>query len=167
MAVLDETQHAAFVARLSPQDLQMRFFHTRRHIGHAEMARLTQIDYDREMAFIAVAPGPDGQDETWGVVRGLCDPDGEQAEFAVIVRSDLKGHGLGERLMRKLIAHLRQRGVRRVVGDILAANHRMLDLARSLGFVISRDPLDPDIRQAVLELASGSLGQLATPSGSK
>jgi len=150
----DEPQHAAFVARLSPEDLQMRFFHTRRHIGHAEMARMTQIDYDREMAFIAVAPGPDGQDETWGVVRGLCDPDGEQAEFAVIVRSDLKGHGLGERLMRKLIAHLRQRGVRRVVGEILTANHRMLDLARSLGFTVDKVPDDPDIRHVVLELCN-------------
>ena len=163
----DEPQHAAFVGRLSAQDLQMRFFHTRRHIGHAEMARLTQIDYEREMAFIAVAPGADGTEETWGVARGLCDPDGEEAEFAVIVRSDLKGHGLGERLMRKLIAHLAQRGVKRVVGEILAANARMLDLARSLGFVITRDPQDPDIRRAVLELAGGAAEGQPAPATSE
>src|SRR3546814_10216139 len=83
-----------------------------RHLPHSEMARFTQIDYEREMAFIATRPGPDGQSETLGVVRAITDPDNIRAEFAVLVRSDFKGHGLGEILMHKIIGYCRQRGTR-------------------------------------------------------
>lgn len=140
----DEPQHAAFVERLDPVDMRMRFFYSRRQIGHTEMARLTQIDYEREMAFIAAAPGPDGSEETLGVARAVADPDNEQAEFAIVVRSDLKGGGLGELLMRKLIAHFRSRGTRRMVGDVLKENERMLELAGHLGFEVDPAHDEPD-----------------------
>jgi acetyltransferase len=151
----DEPQHRAFFDRLEAADLRMRFFYSRRTIARSELARLTQIDYAREMAFIATrplagAPGP--AEETLGVVRALCDPDSEEAEFAVIVRSDLKGGGLGELLMRKLIAHLRQRGTKRVVGDVLKENARMLELARDLGFSVDSHHGDPDVVRVSLAL---------------
>jgi acetyltransferase len=178
----DEAQHRAFIERLDAIDLRMRFFHSRRHIERSELARLTQIDYEREMAFIATAPSistpafastdigsaitadapPSGAgatgtanaltEETLGVVRALCDPDNEQAEFAITVRSDLKGGGLGELLMRRLIEHLRERGIRRVVGDVLRDNQRMLQLAHDLGFQTDRSGADTDSIRVRLEL---------------
>jgi acetyltransferase len=132
----DEAQHLAFLERLDPLDIRMRVFYTRRTIERSELARLTQIDYEREMAFVAAAVGPDGVEETLGVVRAICDPDNADAEFGVMVRSDLKGGGLGERLMRKLVAHLRARGTLRLVGTVLAENARMLELTRDLAFTL-------------------------------
>jgi acetyltransferase len=149
----DEAQHLAFLARLSPEDIRLRVFHTRRHIGHGELARLTQIDYSREMAFIATAPGPDGDEETLGVVRSATDTDNRSAEFAVVVRSDLHGGGLGERLMHKLIAYQRSRGTAQLVGRVLADNPRMLTLATALGFSATEDAEDPGVLRLVLPLA--------------
>ena len=148
----DEPQHAAFVERLDALDMRLRFFYSRRRIGPAEMARLTQIDYEREMAFIATAADAAGREETLGVARAVADPDNEQAEFAIVVRSDLKGGGLGELLMRKLITHFRSRGTRRLVGDVLKENERMLELARHLGFEVDPDAQEPDTTRVVLAL---------------
>ena len=131
----DEAQHLAFLERLDPEDIRMRVFYSRRSIERSELARLMQIDYEREMAFIAVAPGPDGVDETLGVVRAIADPDNLDAEFGVIVRSDLKGRGLGRLLMDKLIRYQRARGTQRIVGDVILENTGMRELARRLGFV--------------------------------
>ena len=103
------------------------------------MARLTQIDYDREMAFIAAAEGEGGETETLGVVRTVTDPDKVAAEFAILVRSDLKGQGLGRLLLSKIIDYCRRQGTREIVGEILAENDDMLRLASRLGFA-----LDPD-----------------------
>lgn len=163
----DEAQHRAFIDRLDAEDLRMRFFHSRRTIERGEMARLTQIDYEREMAFIATAPAPapaptpgsmpalafeDTKEETLGVVRALCDPDNEQAEFALVVRSDLKGAGLGRLLMDRLIEHLRQRGTRRLVGEVLRDNRRMLALAHDMGFEAQTQPLEPATVRVTLPL---------------
>lgn len=143
----DEPQHRAFLERLDPEDIRLRVFYSRRSIEHSELARLTQIDYAREMAFIATRPTGDGGEETLGAVRALVDPDNDTAEFGVIVRSDLKGSGLGHRLMSKMIAHLRQRGTRRLVGTVLRVNTGMLELARSLGFQEGPNPADPQDRE--------------------
>ena len=97
----DEPQHRAFVEQLQPEDLRLRFFYARRELPRSELARLTQIDYAREMAFIAVRADADGRDETLGVVRAVADPDNVEAEFAIVVRSDLKGRGLGHLLARE------------------------------------------------------------------
>ena len=106
----DEASHRAFIEQLTPEDLRLRFFNVRRSLPRSELARLVQIDYAREMAFIALAPGADGSLETLGVVRAVADPDNREAEFAVIVRSDLKGRGLGDLLMGKLVRYLREIG---------------------------------------------------------
>ncbi|MCW5612176.1 MAG: bifunctional acetate--CoA ligase family protein/GNAT family N-acetyltransferase [Rubrivivax sp.] len=132
----DEPQHLAFLQKLDPVDIRMRVFYSRQSITRTELARLTQIDYEREMAFVATAPAEGGgaPEETLGVVRATCDPDNDSAEFGIVVRSDLKGGGLGELLMRKLIDHLRARGTKRLVATVLRENARMLELARDLGF---------------------------------
>ena len=148
----DEAQHLAFLQRLDPEDVRMRVFYSRRTIEHSELARLTQIDYDREMAFLATLSTEDGGEETLGVVRGVCDPDNEAAEFGVIVRSDLKGQGLGQVLMDKLIRYLRAHGTQRIVGTVLRENHGMLALARRLGFEASVHADEPELRHVVLEL---------------
>ena len=121
-------------------------FYSRRTIEHSELARLTQIDYAREMAFIATRPTVDEGEETLGAVRAMVDPDNIAAEFGVIVRSDLKGSGLGHRLMVKIIEYLRERGTQRIVGTVLRENTGMLELARGLGFQESAVPGDPDDR---------------------
>ena len=136
----DEPAHHALIARLSPEDLRLRFFSYVRELRHAQMARLTQVDYDREMAFIATAPDEQGEPETLGVVRTVTDPDNESAEFAVLVRSDLKGQGLGHVLMKRIIDYCRSRGTAEIKGLVLASNESMLGLARRLGFRIEAGP---------------------------
>ena len=151
----DELQHRAFLERLDPEDIRLRVFYSRRSIEHSELARLTQIDYAREMAFIATRSTDNGGEETLGAVRATVDPDNETAEFGVIVRSDLKGSGLGHRLMSKMIAHLRERGTRRLVGTVLRVNTGMLELARALGFQEGSNPADPqdhETRYVTLDL---------------
>jgi acetyltransferase len=130
----DEAQHMAFLQALDPEDVRMRVFYSRRSMARSELARLVQIDYAREMAFVALADGPDGQLQTLGVVRAMTDPDNIEAEFGVIVRSDLKGSGLGLLLMQKMIAYLRSQGTQRLVATVLDYNDRMRKLAHELGF---------------------------------
>jgi len=139
----DEAQHLDFLADLDPEDIRLRVFYSRRSIEHSELARLTQVDYAREIAFLATERGADGVERTLGVARAVIDPDNHDAEFGIIVRSSLKGGGLGERLMAKLIATLRERGTRRLVATVLAENRRMLELARNLGFTVGPSPEDP------------------------
>lgn len=130
----DEPAHVDFVSRVSAEDYRLRFFSPMRSLPHSEMARFTQIDYEREMAFIATRQKPDGHAETLGVVRAITDPDNLKAEFAVLVRTDMKGQGLGEILMRKIIDYCRRRGTREIIGDILRENQAMRALATELGF---------------------------------
>jgi acetyltransferase len=142
----DEAQHRRFLEQLNPEDIRLRVFYSRRTIEHSELARLTQIDYAREMAFVATRPTAGDGEETLGTVRALVDPDNITAEFGVIVRSDLKGTGLGHRLMVKIIEYLRAHGTQRIVGTVLRENTGMLELARSVGFQESADPSDPQDR---------------------
>ncbi|MGJ7916244.1 GNAT family N-acetyltransferase [Massilia sp. LXY-6] len=138
----DGTAHVAFFDALTPDDVRYRMFVRVRELQPAQLARFTQIDYDREMAFIATHPGPDGQDETLGVGRVVADPDNVSAEFAVTVRSDLKGKGLGRMLMDKLIAYCRARGTREIVGEALPQNAPVIGLVKKLGFTVG--PVDED-----------------------
>jgi acetyltransferase len=151
----DEAQHRRFLERLDPEDIRMRIFQTRRELPRSELARLTQIDYDREMAFIAEALDAQGVHETLGVARTVSDPDRVEAEFAIIVRSDLKGAGLGRLLFQQLIDHAISRGTGRLVGIVLRENKRMLNLCRDLGF--EADPTEPagsGVRRMVKTLGS-------------
>jgi acetyltransferase len=108
-----------------------------RELRRSELARLTQIDYDREMAFIAASEREPGRFETLGVVRAVADPDNVTAEFAIIVRSDLKGQGLGPILLRKLVDYCRSRGTKALVGEALADNQRVIGLVRRLGGTVT------------------------------
>jgi acetyltransferase len=133
----DGPAHLAFFAALTPDDVRYRMFVRMRELQPSQLARFTQIDFDREMAFIATRTGPNGEPETLGVGRVVADPDNVRAEFAVTVRSDLKGAGLGKLLMAKLIDYCRSRGTREIVGEALPQNARVIKLVRSLGFEVS------------------------------
>jgi acetyltransferase len=117
------------------------------------MARLTQIDYEREMAFVATDRNERGQSETLGVVRAIADPDNQLAEFAIIVRSDLKGQGLGRALLEKMIRYCREQGLKELAGEVLADNIAMLNLAKSFGFERHRTT-EPEVVQLRLPLKS-------------
>jgi len=128
----DEPAFKRFLAEIEPEDIQFRFFHALRELPRSELARFTQIDYDREMALIATEVGV--PDSILGEVRVVIDPDNERAEFAILVRSDLKRHGLGYMLLSKILDYCRAHGTREVYGLVLSANKQMLDLAAHLGF---------------------------------
>lgn len=150
----DEAQHLRFLERLDPEDIRMRIFQTRRDLPRSELARLTQIDYDREMAFIAEGTDAQGAPETLGVARTVSDPDHVEAEFALLVRSDLKGAGLGHLLFEQLIEHATQRGIERLVGIVLRENTRMINLSRDLGFEADpAEPLTSGVRRMVKALS--------------
>jgi acetyl-CoA synthetase (ADP-forming)/acetyltransferase len=136
----DGAQHQQFFAALAPDDIRLRFFSAMRELPPAQLARLTQIDYDRAMAFIATRPYAQGQPETLGVVRAVLDPDNQSAEFAIIVRSDLKGKGLGYILFQKLVDYFRARGTREIVGDALSENAGVQKLIRHFGGVVLPHP---------------------------
>ncbi len=125
----DEALLQAFTRRLTPEDIRMRFFGPMRELSHEMAARLTQIDYDREMAFLLL----DGK-ELLGVGRLAADPGFEQAEFALIVASDRQGRGYGSLLLNHVLHYAKARGVQRVVGQVLRENHKMLELTKRLGF---------------------------------
>jgi acetyltransferase len=145
----DEPQHRAFVERLQPRTCGLRFFYSRRELPRSELARLTQIDYSREMAFVAVRTA---SGETLGVVRAIADPDNLEAEFAVIVRSDLKGRGLGHILLGKMIAYLKDKGTRRMVGIVMRENKAMRALALAQGMAFDAAGSEPDSLRFVLPL---------------
>jgi acetyltransferase len=145
----DATQHGAFFARLSAEDIRYRFFTAMRELSPEMMARLTQIDYDREIAFVAIR---EVTGETVGVARLIAEADGSTGEFAVIVQADLKGKGLASRLVQRLIDWARARGMAAVVGQVLADNAPMLAFVRRLGFSVRRLPEEPDVMEARLEL---------------
>ncbi len=130
----DEPEHLALFNHLDQQDIYFRFFRAIAHVKHEQMAQLTQIDYEREMAFIATTDSQDGQHETLAVARAIVGSEGSEAEFAIIVRSDLHGYGLGTLLMDKLIRYCRSRGLKRIVGYVLSNNQKMQRLAKRFGF---------------------------------
>lgn len=149
----DEETHRAFLANLSDEDLRLRFFGVvQREFDHKDIARFTQIDYDREMAFIATALDERGDPETLGVMRTNTRPDNSEAEFAIVVRSDQKGEGLGSMLFHKGIRYTRDRGTGKLAGQTMIENKAMQGLATKFGFVITPDPDDPDLVDMVLDL---------------
>ncbi|HYD95814.1 MAG TPA: bifunctional acetate--CoA ligase family protein/GNAT family N-acetyltransferase [Noviherbaspirillum sp.] len=134
----DAPQHVEFFSALTPEDVRLRMFVHMRALSPAQLARMTQIDYNREMAFIATRRLGDRRPETLAVARVIFDPDNTQAEFAISVRSDLKGKGLGRLLMEKLIRYCRARGTQEIVGETLSYNQGLLGLVRPLGFSTHR-----------------------------
>ncbi|MBB3121647.1 bifunctional acetate--CoA ligase family protein/GNAT family N-acetyltransferase [Pseudoduganella violacea] len=143
----DAPAHLRFFSALHADDVRMRFFTAMRELPPAQLARLTQIDYDRAMAFIATRSGADGQPETLGVVRAVADPDNQRAEFAIVVRSDLKGKGLGVVLFEKLVAYFRARGTRELWGETLSENAGMQRLIKRFGGTVT-----PSAETGIVEL---------------
>jgi acetyltransferase len=144
----DEPGLVDVVRRSDPQDVRMRFLGSVKDFPHLMAARLSQIDYDREMAYVAIEPSG----EVCGVVRIIADPDNEEAEYAIMVRSDMKGRGLGYRLMTEILDHARKRGLKRVFGDVMRENLPMLHMAEDLGFKMRPGSEDPSIMRVAIEL---------------
>ncbi|MDX1634834.1 MAG: GNAT family N-acetyltransferase [Marinobacter sp.] len=133
----DEPTHRSFHEHQSPESIRYRFFQFRKHFSREDVAQMVQIDYDREMVFVANAPKEDGKgEETLGTVRVWTDPDNLRCEFAVMVHDKMKGEGLGMILMRKMIDYCRSRGTVEMVGHVLPENRPMLQLADRLGFEV-------------------------------
>ena len=138
----DESLYPPFFARVTQQDLRLRFFAPVKEFSHGFIARFTQIDYARAMAFIAI---DEASRDMLGVVRLHIDPNYETAEYAILVRSDLKGHGLGWTLMELIIEYARAEGLRTIRGQVLRENVTMLQMCRKLGFTVASDPQDPSV----------------------
>ncbi len=154
----DEPLLVAMFAKSSREDIRLRFFAPLREFSHAFAARLTQIDYDREMALCAMSPPEAGPEEMIGAVRLIIDPNGESAEFAVFVRTDYKGRGLGYRLMAEILAYAYGRNVGHIFGEVLAENSSMLNVAEALGFKLTRSRDDPGVVHVDLPLTAPPSG---------
>ena len=150
----DEALHRDFIAHVSPADLRLRFFSSRRELPPSELARLVQIDYAREMAFVAIADAGTPQARTLGVVRAVSDPDDVEAEFAILTRSDLHGHGVGSRLMKKMVAYLTSHGTVRMIGDVLNENAPMHAFMLEHGFRMQPTCREPGVTHYELRLAA-------------
>ncbi len=135
----DEALYPSFLAAVTAHDLRLRFFAHIKEFDHAAIARFTQIDYARAMAFVAVDPRSGA---VLGVVRIHANSDYDTAEYAVLVRSDLKGKGLGWILMQTMLDYAASEGLRSVEGQVLHENTGMLSMCRDLGFAITPDPQD-------------------------
>jgi acetyltransferase len=147
----DEALYPEFLQQVSAQDLRLRFFAPMREFSHAFIARLTQIDYARAMAFVAIDAA---SHNLLGVVRLHSDANYESGEYAILLRSDLKGQGLGWQLMQLIIAYAKNEGLKRIEGQVLTENTVMLRMCEELGFHIAQDREDPALMSATLALAA-------------
>lgn len=160
----DASSKQAFVKALSPQTRYYRFMNSLSELSAAQLIRMTQIDYDREMALVAMLASesmPDSevlqprQDETAtmvGEAHYAINPDGESCEFAIVVDDDWQGTGLAQRLMGELIAAARSQGLKAMYGDFLADNPRMLRFVSRLGFVLNNHPEEAGLKRGTLAL---------------
>ena len=147
----DEEMFRGFFARVTDEDLRLRFFSAVRHFSHEFIARLTQLDYARSIALVAIDPD-DGQ--MLGAVRLLADANYERGEYGILVRSDLKGFGIGWQLMRIMIEWAGSIGLRMVEGQVLRENATMLAMCQQLGFRIALDREDPTVMNVTLDVAA-------------
>jgi len=138
----DEALYGPFFANVTERDLRLRFFAPVKDFSHTFVARFTQLDYARAMAFVAIE---ERSGEMLGVARLHANADYDTAEYAVLVRSDLKGRGLGWLLMQMIIDYARAEGLKTIEGQVLAENTEMLAMCRELGFAIAPDPHDADL----------------------
>jgi acetyltransferase len=147
----DEPLFIPLLKKTSTEDLRLRFFAPLKDFNHEFIARLTQIDYDRAMAFLAI---DEQTNELLGVGRLVLDSNREAAEYAILVRSDLKGLGLGWSIMEQLIAYARADGLQRLEGEVLKENTTMLQMCKELGFKIADDPQDAQLTHVTFELGT-------------
>jgi acetyltransferase len=149
----DEPALQRAFARLTPAEIRLRFFAPIKRLSHLAAARFTQPDYDREMVLIVTDHGAPGATEIHGVVQISADPDNERAEYAIVVRRELTGRGLGTLLMRRIIEYAQRRGIHVIFGDVLRDNTAMLRLCDELGFTRHAVADDPDVVRVELDLA--------------
>ncbi|RVA17537.1 GNAT family N-acetyltransferase, partial [Mesorhizobium sp. M7D.F.Ca.US.004.03.1.1] len=134
----DIALYPEFLARISPDDLRLRFLSPRKSFSDQMLKRLTQLDYDRNMAFVALETRSGA---LGGISRLSCDPDHTVAEYALLVRTDLQGHGLGWELLRQIVDYAKADGIDRIEGIMLSENTGMLAMCREFGFSIKRQPI--------------------------
>ncbi len=151
----DEALYAPFFAEVTDQDLRLRFFAPIKEFSHAFVARLTQLDYARAMAFIAIDSSSGAM---LGVVRLHANANYDAAEYAVLVRSDCKGRGLGWLLMQTMIDYASAEGLQTVEGQVLQDNTTMIAMCRELGFAVTPDPQDPDLYLVKLKVPKRNVG---------
>ena len=145
----DEVLYADFFRQVSADDMRMRFFAPVKDFGHAFIARLTQLDYARAMAFAAIS---ESTGQLLGVIRLHSDANYETGEYAILLRSDLKGRGLGWKLMELMIQYARAEGLHRIDGQVLSGNATMLKMCRELGFTVTAHKGDQQIVNVRLAL---------------
>lgn len=147
----DETLYPPFLRKISPEDLRLRFFTSVKDFSHAAIARFTQIDYARAMAFLAI---DEASRDMLGVGRLHTMAHSDTAEYAVLVRSDMKGLGIGWVLMQMLIEYARREGIQALRGEVLVENTNMLRMCQELGFDIADDPANSQTRIVTLSIAA-------------
>lgn len=145
----DEPLFLRLLQQVSAEDLRLRFFDSIREFTHPFLARLTQLDYAQAMAFIAL---DESSGEALGVVRVHSGSIGDSGEYAILLRSDLKGHGLGWSLMQMIIEYAKAKGLKQIVGQVLQENSVMLSMCRELGFKIKTDIDDRGLCDVTLAL---------------
>ena len=148
----DAELEQAFVQNLSAETRYFRFMDTLRELTPQMLVRFTQIDYDREMAFVATVAEA-GRETEVGVARYITNPDGESCEFALVIADGWQRKGLGRRMMEQLIEVARARGLRSMVGHVLGENRGMLALCQKLGFVVADSAEGPMVKRVSLALA--------------
>ena len=150
LTVEDASLYPDFLAEVMPDDLRLRFFAPMRQVSPDLIDKLIHYDPAKAMAFIAIA---EASGKMLGVVRLHDDADGKTAEFAIILRSRLKGHGLGWLMMKHMIANAREKRLATVHGQVLAENVTMLQMCEELGFHVSDDPTERGVKVVTLPLA--------------
>jgi acetyltransferase len=146
----DEEMYKVFFTHVSPEDIRLRFFGPVKEFTHAFIARLIQIDYARSFVCVAVE---EATGLMLGVVRLMLDADHEKGEYAILLRTDVKGQGLGWKLMKYMIEFARAEGIHEIEGQVLSENGPMLSMNQALGFKIMEDPNEHGVKKVVLDLS--------------
>jgi acetyltransferase len=145
----DAALYPDFLSEVTSDDLRLRFFAPMRQVSPELIDKLVHYDPDTAMAFIAIS---DASGRMLGVVRLHDEPDGATGEFAILLRSRLKGHGLGWLMMKHMIANAKEKGLTTVRGQVLSENVTMLQMCHELGFHIADDPNEHGVKQVTLPL---------------
>ena len=150
LTVADAALYPDFLTEVTADDLRLRFFAPMRQVSPELIDKLIHYDPDKAMAFIAIA---EATGRMLGVVRLHDDADGRTAEFAILLRTRLKGHGLGWLMMKHMIANAKEKGLETVHGQVLTENATMLQMCQELGFHVTDDPLERGVKVVTLPLA--------------